>query len=144
MPELHPKANERGATILVECNSFAVRPIGVNSQVNRRGMVIAPENVGFDVYFRGEEDTVMRAIIFLAVVVLIMVLVGWISFSSQPGRSTINVETQKIEQDTEKIVESGKNLIREAGDAVDGAVETDEERAVEPVETAPVQTLPPQ
>ena len=83
----------------------------------------------------------MRAIIFLAVVVLIMVLVGWISFSSQPGRSTINVETQKIESDTERIVESGKNLVREAGDAVDDAVETDEERAVEPV---PAQTAPPQ
>jgi hypothetical protein len=106
-------------------------------------MVIASLDGGFNVHFRCEEDTVMRAIIFLAVVVLIMVLVGWISFSSQPGRSTINVETQKIEQDTEKIVESGKNLVREAGDAVAG----EEERQVEtapPVETVPVQTAPQQ
>jgi hypothetical protein len=87
----------------------------------------------------------MRAIIFVAVVVLIMVLVGWITFSSQPERSTINVETQKIEQDTEKMVESGKNLVREAGDAVDEAVET--ERAtqppVPPVQTTPVEPAPP-
>jgi hypothetical protein len=84
----------------------------------------------------------MRAIIFVAVVVLIMVLVGWITFSSQPGRSTINVETQKIEQDTEQMVESGKNLVREAGDAVDEAVETDKERAAEPV-TQPVTPVEP-
>lgn len=83
----------------------------------------------------------MRAIIFLAVVVLIMVLVGWISFSSQPGRSTINVETQKIESDTERIVESGKNLVREAGDAVEGE-ESRQMETVPSVEIVPVQPAP--
>jgi Flp pilus assembly protein TadB len=61
----------------------------------------------------------MRALIFLAVVVLILAFAGWISFSKSAGRSSINIETQQIKQDTDRAVESGSNLLRKAGEAVD-------------------------
>ena len=65
----------------------------------------------------------MRALIFLVAIVLLLALAGWISFSNTPGRSSINIETQKIEQDTDRALESGSNLLRKAGDAVDQANE---------------------
>jgi hypothetical protein len=65
----------------------------------------------------------MRAIIFIVAIVLILALVGWISFSRAPGQSSINLETQKIQQDTDRAVEGGSNLLREASDAVDRAKE---------------------
>lgn len=61
----------------------------------------------------------MRALIFLAVVVVILAFAGWISFSKSAGRSSINIETQQIKQDTDRAVESGSNLLRRAGEAVD-------------------------
>ena len=61
----------------------------------------------------------MRALIFVVAIVLILALVGWISFSSTPGQSSINLETQKIQQDTDRALESGSELLRKAGDAVD-------------------------
>ncbi len=65
----------------------------------------------------------MRALIFIVAIVLILALVGWISFSKTPGQSSINIETQKIQQDTDRALESGSNLLREASDAVDRANE---------------------
>ena len=49
----------------------------------------------------------MRALIFLVAIVLLMALAGWITFGSSPGRSTINVETQRIKQDTNRALDSG-------------------------------------
>lgn len=65
----------------------------------------------------------MRALILLVVVILILAVVGWISFSKSQDRSSINLETQQIRQDTDRALESGSNLLREAGDAVDRANE---------------------
>jgi hypothetical protein len=61
----------------------------------------------------------MRALIFLIAVVLLLALAGWISFSKSPGRSSINLETQQIKQDTDRALQSGSNLLNEAGDAAE-------------------------
>jgi hypothetical protein len=65
----------------------------------------------------------MRALILLVVVILALALAGWISFSKSPDRSSINLETQQIQQDTDRALESGSNLLRNAGEAVDRANE---------------------
>ena len=65
----------------------------------------------------------MRALIFIVAIVLILALIGWISFSRTPGQSSINLETQKIQQDTDRALESGSKLLREASEAVDHANE---------------------
>lgn len=54
----------------------------------------------------------MRALIAIAIVVLILALVGWISFSFSDGRSSINLETEEIKQDTQKALESGSDLLK--------------------------------
>jgi hypothetical protein len=85
----------------------------------------------------------MRAIIFVVAVLLIMALVGWISFSSGPSRSSINIETQEIKQDTEKVMHSGAELLKDAGEAVEGKDDrVDPESTVIPT-TTPIPSAAP-
>jgi hypothetical protein len=73
----------------------------------------------------------MRALLLLVLIILVLAFAGWISFSKSPGRSSINIETEQIHEDTDRALESGSNLLREAGDAVD--------RANEPLPATPAQ-----
>lgn len=74
----------------------------------------------------------MRALIFLVAIVLLMALAGWISFSSGPGRSSINLETDRIEADTDRALESGAHLLQKASDAVEPAETPVGQPAMEP------------
>jgi hypothetical protein len=58
----------------------------------------------------------MRALIILLAVVLLLALVGWISFSKGPDRSSVNIETNQIRTDTKKAMQSGAELLHKAGD----------------------------
>jgi hypothetical protein len=60
-------------------------------------------------------------------IVFLMALVGWVTFGVGPGRSSINLETDEIRQDTQQALESGAQVLRNAGEAVqqqDAATET--------------------
>jgi hypothetical protein len=61
----------------------------------------------------------MRVLLLLIAVVAILALVGWITFSSEPGRSSVNIETQEIREDTEGVMKSGSDLLHKAGDEID-------------------------
>jgi hypothetical protein len=61
----------------------------------------------------------MRAIILLAAIVLVLALVGWISFSKGPDRASINIESDRIRQDTKQVMESGGQMLHKAGDKVE-------------------------
>ena len=56
----------------------------------------------------------MRAIIGIVLVVALLAVVGWVTFSNDPGRSSVNVETEKIERDIQGLSESA----REAGEGL--------------------------
>jgi hypothetical protein len=60
----------------------------------------------------------MRTILILALAVLLLALVGWVSFHIGSDRSSINLETGEIKRDTQEAVESGSELLKEASDAV--------------------------
>lgn len=75
----------------------------------------------------------MRAILLLAAVVLVLAFAGWISFSKSSDRSSINLETQQIKQDTDRALESGSALLREAGAAADRANASEPQPATAPV-----------
>jgi hypothetical protein len=81
----------------------------------------------------------MRSLIFIIAVVLILALLGWITFSSTPGKSSINIETQKIEQDTDQALEKGAEALQKAGDSIDSSLRTDSE----PSSAAPTTPAPP-
>jgi hypothetical protein len=58
----------------------------------------------------------MRALLFLIIVIAILVFAGWLTFSSGPGRTSVNLETNEIRQDTQEIVRSGAEALGKAGD----------------------------
>ena len=61
----------------------------------------------------------MRALIFLALVVVVLALVGWISFSKGPERTSINIESDKIRQDTKELMGSGAQMLHKSGEKVE-------------------------
>ena len=81
----------------------------------------------------------MRALLILIGIVLILVLAGWITFSSGPDRASVNIEGQKIRQDTKQVMESGAKMLHRAGDKV----ESEAEKAPNTTTTNP-QPAPPE
>ena len=61
----------------------------------------------------------MRALIFLAIVVILLALVGWITFGKDGGRASINLETETIRGDTGEMMKSGSELLDDARDEVE-------------------------
>jgi hypothetical protein len=80
----------------------------------------------------------MRALIFLAAVVLVLALIKWISFSKGPDRASINIESDKIRQDTKQVMESGAKMLHKAGDKVEGEAERAPSRTPANSDVAPV------
>jgi hypothetical protein len=60
----------------------------------------------------------MRALIILLAIVVLLALVGWISFNNSDGRSSINLETQEIREDTGEMMNKGSELLKEAEEEV--------------------------
>lgn len=60
----------------------------------------------------------MRVLIAIAIVLLLMGFFGWVTFRNEGGDATLTIDKQKIKHDTEQVVEDGKELIRDARDAV--------------------------
>jgi hypothetical protein len=81
----------------------------------------------------------MRAILILAVVVLLLVLVGWIRFNNTPQQSTISIEKEVIKQDTDRMVERGNEFLDDTGRAA--GTETAPTTAPQPA--PPVEPSPP-
>ncbi len=53
----------------------------------------------------------MRVILILVVIVLLLVMAGWLTIGRNGNRTSINIETQKIERDTERAVDRGKEVL---------------------------------
>ncbi|HEY3391487.1 MAG TPA: hypothetical protein VGK58_02180 [Lacipirellulaceae bacterium] len=66
----------------------------------------------------------MKALVFLIVVIALLAFAGWLTFSSGPGRTSVNLETNEIREDTQKIVRSGAKIIDRAGDELQPSEET--------------------
>ncbi|QDS94475.1 hypothetical protein FF011L_32540 [Roseimaritima multifibrata] len=73
----------------------------------------------------------MRAIIVVAIVVLVLALVGWIQFSSPDGNPTIQIDTEKVKEDTSTLVEKAKGAAEEVDRRVDVDVDTSPKPASE-------------
>jgi hypothetical protein len=69
----------------------------------------------------------MRALLILIAVVVLLALIGWITFSNDSGRTSINVETDEIRQDTGEAMQKGSELLNNAQEEV--APEADSEPA---------------
>jgi hypothetical protein len=58
----------------------------------------------------------MKALLFLIIVIALLAFAGWLTFSSGPGRTSVNLETNEIREDTQEIVSSGAKILDRAGD----------------------------
>ena len=77
----------------------------------------------------------MRVLIILIAVVVLLAFVGWISFSRGPDRSSINVESQEIKEDTQEMLEAGNRAIDRARESIDGSdVDEDDQAGEEDVD----------
>jgi hypothetical protein len=72
----------------------------------------------------------MRGIIILVLLILLMVFAGWLTFGRDPGRTTINIETDKIQRDTESAVENTERMIDSGARVLSGEKSIDEESVV--------------
>lgn len=79
----------------------------------------------------------MRALILLAAIVLVLALVGWISFSKAPDRTSINIESDRIRQDTKRMMESGAQVLHKAGDKVEAEADRTPSRVPSNTDVAP-------
>lgn len=82
----------------------------------------------------------MRAIIILALVILAMGLAGWLTLGRNPGRTTINIETEKIQRDTQTAVENTERMIDSGAEMLSGddGLEDESARSAPTTELAPV------
>lgn len=76
----------------------------------------------------------MRVLLGLIAVVLLLAVCGWITFGWNGDRASVNVETEKIEEDTRHIVKEGRDLVEGVSqqDAGEPTIpQRDEEEALE-------------
>lgn len=89
----------------------------------------------------------MRALLILLVVALLMGLAGWVSVDHSSNRTSINLETDEIQSDTqraaENAIESGaRAIVGEEGETLDADPTPAQPVPIdhEPVTTAPTET----
>lgn len=61
----------------------------------------------------------MRAVIIIAFLILVLVAVGWIRFFSPDGNPAVQVDTDKVQEDTSTFVEESKRALGGAADAIE-------------------------
>jgi hypothetical protein len=75
----------------------------------------------------------MRLIIILVAVLVLFALIGWITFSNDSGRSSINVETDEIRQDTGEMLNKSSELLKEAEEEVTPSTEDEPTTSTTPI-----------
>jgi hypothetical protein len=83
----------------------------------------------------------MRVVLILIVLLLVASFIGWISFSRGPERSSINVETTTIRQDTKKAVQSGEALLHKTEEKLSTPQPTPQKQQTPAVENQPAPVI---
>lgn len=58
----------------------------------------------------------MRTLVIAVLLVLVLVLVGWISFQYTGNRASVTLETDRIERDTERMLDEGREAVNDVRD----------------------------
>jgi len=56
----------------------------------------------------------MKTLLLAVITAVVLVLVGWLSFSITEDKASINIETQEVAEDTAEVVQEGNELAIEA------------------------------
>ncbi|WP_153555587.1 hypothetical protein [Roseimaritima sediminicola] len=61
----------------------------------------------------------MRAVVIIVVILLVLVLLGWLKFSTNDGNPAIQLDTQEIQDDTNRAVEGVKGAAEKVDEQID-------------------------
>lgn len=61
----------------------------------------------------------MKALLVGVVILVLLFVAGWLTFTNRDGAASINVETDRIRQDTSEMVEGGKRAVERVDEKVD-------------------------
>jgi hypothetical protein len=65
----------------------------------------------------------MRALLILVLIVVLMAMGGWLVFTFQGNSASVEVQTEKIKQDTSQAVQSTKEMLNRVEDSIDKAID---------------------
>ncbi|HAN99664.1 MAG TPA: hypothetical protein DCQ98_20555 [Planctomycetaceae bacterium] len=65
----------------------------------------------------------MKAILGIAVAVILLLAAGWITWRPGDSRSSIDIETERIEQDLDRVGDAAKGLVDDARRELDDGTE---------------------
>lgn len=65
----------------------------------------------------------MKALLFAAVVLVLMGLLGWITFGRSSDRATITLETETMQNDLKRTGEAARNAARDGLKSLEGSVD---------------------
>jgi hypothetical protein len=92
---------------------------------------------------RKGEEKAMRALIIFVLIVLLLALIGWVSFNRNGSKASINLETDRIKSDTQEMIEAGKSVLHESDRPAEGPVAQPESGPRAPVNTVRTDGTPP-
>ena len=55
----------------------------------------------------------MRAVLILVIIGLLMIFAGWLTIVKTGDQTSINIETRKIERDTERAIDRGRDALHD-------------------------------
>lgn len=88
----------------------------------------------------------MRVLIVLALTVLVMSWIGWLTYNSGSDRSAVVLEQAKIQEDTSQALEATKEFAEEAVESTREAINqlggSDDRSEPVQAEPEPVETIP--
>lgn len=61
----------------------------------------------------------MRVLLIVAAAVALLFVAGWLTFNTGDGDASLNVETDRIRQDTQELIEGGQRTMQDVDDKVD-------------------------
>ena len=60
----------------------------------------------------------MKVILIVLAIVIVLVLIGWVSFGTTDSGASVSVDTDQIQQDTGEVIERGGELIEKTRDEI--------------------------
>ncbi len=61
----------------------------------------------------------MRALLVVVLIVLLLALGGWLVFDFSGNRAAVEVRTEKIQEDTNRVLENAKETLHKADEGID-------------------------
>ena len=64
----------------------------------------------------------MRILLIMILIAAVFAFIGWVRLDRSGDEPAVRIETRKIQQDTDTLIEEGTKAAEEAGKAIEGAV----------------------